>query len=259
MSQRNNILQELTGLNSTLATATPQNIYTVPVGYFEELANKTLAHIKSIESDNAIAEIRYLSPFISNISGQNPYSIPEGYFADLPEKMLTAVQSDTVYQTSKEEISNLSPLLSGMSKEMPYSIPAGYFEKMSPVNSSQISTATQAKVIPIIHRKWFRYAAAAVVISFLALGGLVFESRPGIDPDKNPDEWIARNIKKVNTDKLDDFINLTNEEFLSKSTPVDRGIKQNEIKDLMKDVPESQIQEFINETSALDYDNSILN
>jgi tripartite-type tricarboxylate transporter receptor subunit TctC len=91
------------------------------------------------------------------------------------------------------------------------------------------------------------------------LGGLLFEHRPGIDPDKNPDEWIAKNVKKVSSDKLDDFIRLADEESTSKGITTDKDEKPNEIKDLLKDVPENQIQEFINETAALGDDNSIMN
>lgn len=260
MTQRDNILQELFGLESTLASAAPQNIYEVPDGYFEELANQVLGRIKAIEAKNTEEEISYLSSLLNSISKQVPYSVPAGYFDELEEKILASVRNNEDYQTSNEELEIISPLLSGLNKQMPYSVPDGYFEKVSSNIPSRLNTETETKVISLIHRKWFRYAAAAVVISFIALGGLLFERRPSsVDPDKNPDEWIAKNVRKVSADKLDDFIKLTDEESSSKETTTDKEGKQNEIKDLMKDVPENQIQEFINETSALGDDNSIMN
>lgn len=262
MTQRDNILQELLGLESTLASAAPQNIYEVPDRYFEELANQILSRIKAIEAKNASEEINYLSPLLNSISKQVPYSIPAGYFDELEEKILISVRNNEDYQTPKEELEFISPLLSGLNKQMPYSVPVGYFEKISSDVPSRLNTSTSAepKVISLTHRKWFRYAAAAVVIGFIALGGLLFERRPSsVDPDKNPDEWIAKNVRKVSADKLDDFIKLTDEESSSKEATTDKEAKPNEIKDLMKDVPENQIQEFINETSALGDDNSIMN
>lgn len=258
MTQRDNILQELMELQSTLAADKLQNIYTLPDGYFEGLSNEVLNRIKAIEAKSGSEEIGYLSPVLAKISKQVPYSIPAGYFDELEEKILFAVQHDENYQTPKEELESLSPLLSGLSKQMPYSVPTGYFEKINSAVPSPKISEHGTKVISLTHRKWFRYAAAAVVIGFISMIGLLFEHRPGIDPEKNPDEWIAKNVKKVNPDKLDDFIKLTDEESFSKETTTDKEAKPNEIKDLLKDVPESQIQEFVNETAALD-DNSILN
>src|SRR5574338_1392709 len=115
---------------------------------------------------------------------------------------------------------------------MPYSVPDGYFEQITTDIPSRLNTVTEAKVISFTHRRWFRYAAAAVVIGFITLGDLLFEHRPGIDPDKNPDEWIAKNVKKVSADKLDDFIRLADEESGSKQVTTDKDEKPNEIKDL---------------------------
>lgn len=259
MTQRDNILQELLELKSSLAASAPENIYEVPGGYFEELAIGLLSRIKAIEAKDAVEEISHLSPLLNSISRQVPYSIPAGYFEELEETILSAAHFGKDYQSPKEELESISPLLSGLNKQMPYSVPGGYFENVSTNLPSQLNTVTETKVISIIHRRWFHYAAAAVVIGFITLGGLLFEHRPGIDPDKNPDEWIAKNVKKVSADKLDDFIRLADEESTSKGITTDKDEKPNEIKDLLKDVPENQIQEFINETAALGDDNSIMN
>lgn len=258
MTQRDNILQELIGLESILASITPQNIYVVPDRYFEELANQVLSRIKAIEAKSVSEELGYLFPVLNTISKQVPYSIPTGYFEELEEKILIAIRTHEDYQSPKEELEAISPFLSGLNKQMPYNVPDRYFEKINSDISYNKVSEPEIKVISLIHRRWFRYAAAAVVIGFISMIGLLFEYRPAVDPEKSPDEWIAKNVKKVSADKLDDFIKLTNEESSSQETTTGKDVKPNEIKDLMKDVPESQIQEFVNETSALD-DNSILN
>ena len=56
MIQKENILQELNELKSSLATVTPQNVYTVPVGYFDGLVAQVLSRIKAVEAKNAVEE-----------------------------------------------------------------------------------------------------------------------------------------------------------------------------------------------------------
>ncbi|MBS1920084.1 MAG: hypothetical protein JST17_07510 [Bacteroidetes bacterium] len=259
MTQRDNILQELVELESTLADTTPQNIYSVPDRYFEELANRVVGNIKAFEANDAKEELSHLSSLLSHISKEPPYVTHPGYFDGLAEKILTSIHINQNSQNPKEELETISPFLSGLKKQMPYAVPDGYFEKVISKVPARSNANPETKIIPITHRKWFRYAAAAVVIGFIALGGLLFEHRPGIDPDKNPDEWIAKNVKKVSTDKVDAFIKLADEESNPKGVTTDKEEKPNEIKNLMKDVPESQIQEFINETASLGEDNSVLN
>lgn len=56
-----------------------QNIFTVPEGYFDNLAAGILQKIKG-EDDSASAEIAALSPVIAGIGNRNIFTVPEGYF-----------------------------------------------------------------------------------------------------------------------------------------------------------------------------------
>src|SRR5688572_13967827 len=181
MTQRNNILQELRELNSTLVNMTAANVYSVPAGYFDGLAQTMLDRIKAMDAANAADELNYLSPLLSNVSKQNPYTIPGGYFDGLAESAMQSIREGHDYQTAKEEIESLSPFLGGLKKEMPYSVPEGYFESITagPVKA-------ETKVVSIAHRKWFRYAAAAMVIGIVALTGLL------IFGNKSPEKSLAK-------------------------------------------------------------------
>jgi hypothetical protein len=169
MTQRNNILQELNELKSSLADIALQNIYSVPGGYFEGLADRVLNRIKAMEAKNGLDELAYLSPILSNISKQMPYSVPVGYFLGLEEKLMQSVRESSDYQTVKEELETLSPLLSGLNKRMPYNIPQGYFETLHEEASAKAGTKPETKVVLINSRKWFRYAAAAVIVGIITL------------------------------------------------------------------------------------------
>ena len=249
MTQNDNILQELKELKSSLAGLAAQNIYSVPNGYFEGLANQVLNRIKAMEAANAAEELGHLSPMLSNVSKQLPYTVPAGFFESLEEKLMQTVRNSNDYQTATEELEMLSPLLSGLKKEMPYSVPQGYFENLAPDINTQINK-TETKIISIGSRKWFRYAAAAVITGVIVMAGFMILNKDKVTADKDSFAWVKKNIKKVSTEKIEEFIQLTDVEKSVAST----DNKVQEVKELIKDVPENEIQSLLNDTQFLDDD-----
>jgi len=247
MTNRNTILNELAELESVLAKHDPQNIYAVPAGYFEGLADQILNRIKTLEANDIKEELSYLSPFLSNISKEVPYSVPAGFFQALSEDVLKKISEHENHQTSEEEIGTLSPLLSSLKNKNPYSIPAGYFEKLETGVEKK-----ETKVISITKRKWYRLAVAAVVIGIIAISGLAIFRSKQVDPNKNPQAWIEKNVdKKVSKDKLDEFVKLAEDESINVASEKD-DVKHAEIKELMKDIPEKEIVDFLNDAVALE-------
>ena len=246
MTNRNTILNELADLGSMLATHDPQNIYAVPAGYFEDLADQILDRIKALKANDAKEELSFLSPFLSNISKEMPYSVPAGFFQDLSEDVLKKISEHKDHQTSKEEIETLSPLLSSLKNKNPYSIPAGYFEKLETGVEKK-----ETKVISITKRRWYRLAVAAVIIGIVAITGLTIFRSKQVDPNKNPQAWIEKNVdKKVSKNNLDEFVKLAEGESINVTSEKD-DVKLAEIKELMKDVPEKEIEDFLNDAIAL--------
>jgi len=80
MSEKNNILEELRDLNSTLNPLESENIYRVPAGYFEGLAAQVLERIKALETSDPAEELNQISPFLAKLSKKMPYAAPQGYF-----------------------------------------------------------------------------------------------------------------------------------------------------------------------------------
>ena len=60
-----------------------------------------------------------------------------------------------------------------------------------------------------------------------------------------------KNFKKADPKDIDAFVTLADEELPNKADVVSSPVNPNEIKDLMKDVSEQEIQSFINETLYL--------
>lgn len=250
MTQRDNILQELNELQSTLTNVSSQNVYQAPAGYFDNLADHVLNRVKALETENATEELNYLSPLLSSISKKLPYSVPSGFFEELDEMIIHAVKDDSGMLTSAEELETLSPLLSSLKKEMPYSIPEGYFEN---INAAPV-IQPQAKVVSITRQKWFRYAAAAVITGFIVTAGFLFTKKNEINPDQKPFAWVEKNMKKVSTDQINEFVQLADEQAPIVAS-VD-AITKNEIKELIKDIPDKEIQDFLNETQTEETDSN---
>jgi hypothetical protein len=253
MTQREIILQELNELNSTLATASSQNIYTIPAGYFEGLIDQVMNRIRAMEASNAGEELGYLSPLLSNTTKQMPYSVPQGYFDGLEKTMLQSVLKSN--ETAKEEIETLSPLLSGLKKEIsarphrsdgPYSVPAGYFENLG-IAAKEVSP--EVKVIPFTNRKWFRYAAAAVVTGIMAITGILIYQKNNSSEKSlaRLEKKINKEIKKASDKELDDFLQYTDAGL--DGTEKASVNPDTETKELLKDIPDSELKEFLDETS----------
>ncbi|MGC4037605.1 MAG: hypothetical protein QM764_16710 [Chitinophagaceae bacterium] len=240
------IIQELSDLKSNLPDIPAVEFY-VPAGYFEGFADSMLNRVKALEAANTQEELAYLSPLLDGLSKQPVYAEPEGYFEDLSEAILAKLKSHEEYQTAEEELADLSPLLSSIGKKNPYSVPQGYFENFQKDINLNLENKPAAKVISITNRKWFRFAAAAVVIGFIALTSLPFIiNSDSTVPVSNSHAWIEENMKKVSTDDINNFIQ-----------PAVAGAtaKAADVGDLLKDISDKDIQNFLNETNSAE-DNS---
>jgi hypothetical protein len=248
MTNKSTILNELMGLGSTLANHSPQNCYAVPDGYFEGLASQIMSRIKAMETTEAGEELEILSPMLSMLSKKTPYAVPAGYFENLEEKILQVLSEHPDYLTSKEEMETLSPVLNRLRNKNPYSVPAGYFENLEAKYKKQ-----EAKIVSITGRRWYRFAAAAAIAGIIILGGLLIIGNSRVDVNKDPDKWIAKNVKKkVSSDKINDFVTLAEGDAIISTESQNTDADSAEIKELIKDVPEKEIENFLNDAVALE-------
>ena len=249
MTPKNNIAQELRDLESTLADLSAKNTYSVPEGYFDRLAEKVLSRIRAMEAASAAEELGHLSPLLSQLPKTMPYTVPAGYFEDMESTLVSVAMYGE--QEASEELGNISPLLSGLKKEMPYSVPAGYFDTIStPVREAH----QPAKVVAMgDNRKWFRYAAAAVVTGVVALLSVLYISQDNTGNitgtslarfEKN----MLKDIRKTSDTELTEFVKQFDEAGLTtEETAV--ADTEKEIKELLKDIPETELKQFLEETA----------
>jgi hypothetical protein len=282
MTRNNHILQELQELQSGLAGIQTVPVYQVPANYFEGLVTEVLRRIKAEQATTVAEELSHLSPLLSTIKKETPYSIPADYFDTLQpvlvqientadelstlSPLLSGLKKEMPFtvpenyfettipvfyteQSVTEELESLSPTLNSISKKMPYSVPVGYFENLvaTPVQEKQ----APAKVVSLGSRKWFRYAAAAVVIGFVAVSGFFFFNRTN-NTVTGEGGAVAEVIKKVSAEKIDQFVEMT----ASETDELAQVDTKAEVNTLMKDVSDKEIQEFLADTQSGEPENS---
>jgi len=146
------------------------------------------------------------------------------------------------------ELETISPLLSELKYKSTYTVPQGYFESFPETMVKKV-TGRETKVVGMGGRKWFRYVAAAVMIGFIATTGLLFFNRQGTS-GATSHELVKKMMKKVSTDEINSFIESSIETPAVAQVPT-----TNEVKSLMKDISDKEIQDFLTDTQSAEPDN----
>lgn len=245
MNSRIHISEELRELNSSLPTHVNEPVFTVPDGYFDRFAASVLAKIKAMEA-SVNEELSALSPLLAAIPRNTPYTTPENYFKDLSADL--PVLADDV----------LPSVLSEHHRRMPYETPAGYFETLPEVVLARVERPG-AKVVQMRTRGWMRVAAAAMVAGVMAISGFWYFSGRGnnaLDPEQNPEEWVAKKLKGVSTDALEDFIETA--DFSSDGSSTAKGHSP-QVHSMLKDVSDRELENFLEQVPTDDEELAVIN
>ncbi|MGZ5285712.1 MAG: hypothetical protein ACXWB9_00940 [Flavisolibacter sp.] len=228
MNNRITISEELKALESDLSPEIHGTPYQVPQGYFEGLPAAILARIKLDQLD-ATEEIFELSPLLAGLSRKMPFEVPRDYFGN---------NAITLQEINVEEE---SLVLSFINKDMPYEVPAGYFANF-PEKMLEKLTRQEAKVIPIMRRKWMRMAVAATLTGIMAISGfLYFNNRNEISPAGT--ETVSNELKQVSSEELDAFIKSTTAG--NQPSASDNVTASEDANDLLNDVSDKELEAFL--------------
>jgi hypothetical protein len=155
------ILNELQELNSILTKVEKVNVFTVPDEYFE-----TLPTIILLNSKNKIGQ-----------------DIPEGYFEQLAANILNKIKAQQQLSPA-DELKQLSPMLYSIQDNNVFEVPPGYFNNIADAVMNQLHP--KAVVVKMSWRSSFaKYAAAAIVISFITLSIYKFTNKPSSSDKQN--------------------------------------------------------------------------
>ena len=248
MSIRDNIQDELKGLDSNLPSSQNSTPYTVPEGYFEGFAASVLSRIKAQEAGSAAEEIASLSPLLASISRTMPYEVPKDYF-QINIEVLPAITADN------EE----SLILSFVEKEMPYEVPKGYFANLPEQVVEKIETS-RPRVVKMGARKWMRLAVAAMIAGIITLSGIAYfnNGKTGLaDPKTMATRGIEKDLKTVSTEELKSFIKTTTATAVNTET-AQNSHKTTEVKALLEDVSDKELDAFLNQLPSDDTEGDIV-
>ena len=202
MESRIDILNELTALSPAIAAIQNHNVFTVPAGYFDRLAESIVMNVtadtgklfsaitqttppavpagyfdsladtilhKIKAQETAAVELKELSPLLHSIPKNNLFTVPQGYFESLSENVLSKV---AVEDNAAAELKELSPMLYAIQNENIFTVPRGYFESLPAAILNQVQ-ASPAKLVTMKSRRTFsviKYAVAAIFTGAMALG-----------------------------------------------------------------------------------------
>jgi hypothetical protein len=240
MNSRIHIQSELEEINSSLPFNVKMPVFNVPEGYFESFANDVLAKVKGKQAVSVSDELSSISPLLAGISRKMPFSVPDNYFEEgiFPPSI-----------TGEED--NLPEVLSAAGKLMPYEVPAGYFDRLPQQILQKVAEKPSAKVVSF-NRSWMRYAAAAVLIGFVALLGFFYLSgNKTIDPAKQPEAWIARKLKNISNQELEEFIKTAS--VINGTEMAKKEVKGNgkyEVEKLLQDVSDTELDAFLKQVPS---------
>ncbi|HEU0226519.1 MAG TPA: hypothetical protein VFQ86_02180 [Arachidicoccus soli] len=176
-------------------------LYKVPEGYFNELAEQVVEKLRSEAFSNA-----------------KGYVVPEGYFNSFAENILQKVKTVSSQNTVEEELETIAPLLNTISKRNVYSIAKDYFEQLPSllIEQQQFEKETP-KVIPLSTKKytWQKWAAAAVIAGAVLSGGLYLENYKNENLHNSSSKQYASAVSQENMNLEENLSNLSEDEIIS--------------------------------------------
>jgi hypothetical protein len=252
------LLQRVKANDGTLSPALQQagnNPYQVPQGYFDNLPATILNRIKAEQADNANDELEILSPLLSGISKKSPFSAPAGYFDELTENAIAGAQA---IEFVNGELENLSPLMNSLRKENVYEVPADYFEQLPGQVLNAVKAQEPAKVVSIgFGRRMLGYAAAAVVAGIIVVAGWLFiDNKQGNikSSDNTPGTEVAKSdLDSISDDILEKYLEnqlaAPAETAVAATNSNDANIDASDMKDMLADVSDEDLQQYLEKYS----------
>jgi uncharacterized protein YihD (DUF1040 family) len=181
------------GENNLLSSVPNQSAMQVPQGYFESLADNILIKIK--EEESAVNELKELSPMLHAIQNKNVFAVPKNYFESLSGEILNTINKE---ESALEELKGLSPMLHNLKDKNVFTVPQNYFELL-PAKILIELQPQKTKVVTMRKRSitLLKYAVAAIFTGVMALGVYKFigGNKAQIDPVIATGQQIAKENK----------------------------------------------------------------
>src|SRR6185437_1446659 len=205
MKKSEEILNELKGLTPSLAAMEKVNVFRAPDGYFDDLDEKISTTV-----------------FLYLDEKKGVQKIPEGYFGSLSSKIISRIKQED--KSADDEIKSISPALHYLKEEEVYSVPDEYFNNLSNKILYKINHQN-AKVVSFASaKKWWKYAAAAVITGIITITSLQFFNKPQYITSANMPGYIQMAAQYKTAKELDKGISSLSDNdianYLEKNTTI---------------------------------------
>jgi hypothetical protein len=198
--------------------------------------------------NHILNELNTISQTVANIPRLPVFTVPENYFAEFPGKLMEKIRED-----AKIETELLSPLLGGIQKKNPFSVPDGYFSTFE----EQLKKSTLPDVMPepakVIRmtgtRQVWKLSVAAMVAGVIGIAAWLFyqqDTAMTMPAQVN----INAELPKVSEQEMNDFL-LSVPEMPATETPQVAGLDNLNIEDMLKDVQDGELQDFVKDMPEL--------
>ena len=230
MKNNDIIVNELIELSPAVANINRKNVYSVPSGYFIDLAEYLLAFVKEHSEKSTLS------------SSATPFKVPDAYFDGLPNEILNKIkQQHSVQSDVERELAEIAPLLNTISKTPVYSIPHGYFEKLEARKDG-----SKAKVVSISKGSRFvRYAAAAAITGLVAIGGIFYANNDSSDHSLAAAPTFSQEQVKQLSDE--EIVSYLNTDPAATDVTITNNDKERELLNYTKELTDEEILNFLEE------------
>jgi hypothetical protein len=216
--------------------------FPIPGNYFENLPEKILALVKAGAEHSAKAEIGGLSPFLDQIDRKNPFSLPADYFDNLSGQLIAGL---SIEQPASESQTSESVVIASLSHENLYRTPEGYFESLPEIVLSRVNQERKgAKVLVLSrNRSFLKYAAAAVIAGALLIGGSLFFNHPA-----SPNAEVTNPaLTAISDQEILNYLEAQNVPLSDMNNLAAVDLTENDAKDLLGDVSDEELQQYLND------------
>ncbi len=229
MNSSKTILSETQAISQPVANLPKTNPFTLSQEYFELFSITLLRRIQQSE--------------------QKALATPENYFSTFPSKLLEKIKQEH----TSAELEELSPMLVGIQKQNPFYVPENYFSTFNATPKKE-----QAVIRSVFsYKRIIRYAAAAcitglLIISYTYNKDNTTSSLAALQRNSAADLSLESIIGYL--DEVDDV-----KDANESDTPITAennllvDINQETIRQVLQEIPESDIKQFIDQTGSTDY------
>ncbi|MBS1528327.1 MAG: hypothetical protein JST19_21960 [Bacteroidetes bacterium] len=227
----------------SLKQVNPDNPFTVPEGYFDNLEEKIWSNITLEELKENIPHTGFTVPegYFDELSGNiqarinieeaadkdhSGFIVPDSYFDELP----ALIQSRIFVEDT----------LDGQSES--FSVPEGYFENLTEKILNKTAADEKQDQRGVVRRLFssvaVKYAMAACVI--LAIGGTIFLSENNSDPvEQHKNSFLHKSLASVPLDDIQSYLQLhldANDDthaLMDEAKPADADNLSNDLKNAL--------------------------